>query len=56
MSGRIYIFTGPTLSAEEGRAELDATFLPPVAQGDVYRATRERPVAAAKVALMISSP
>jgi hypothetical protein len=45
MSGPIYIFTGPTLSAEEGRAGLDATFLPPVAQGDVYRATRERPVA-----------
>jgi len=45
MSGRIYIFTGPSLSAEEGRAELDATFLPPVAQGDVYRATRERPLA-----------
>lgn len=45
MSGGIYIFTGPTLSAEEGRAELDATFLPPVAQGDVYRATLEQPVA-----------
>ncbi|MFY0580483.1 TfuA-like protein [Cystobacter fuscus] len=45
MSGRIYIFTGPTLSAQEGRAELDATFLPPVAQGDVYRATLDKPVA-----------
>lgn len=45
MSGPLYIFTGPTLSAEEGRAELDAIFLPPAAQGDVYRATLERPVA-----------
>ncbi|EPX58891.1 hypothetical protein D187_003606 [Cystobacter fuscus DSM 2262] len=45
MRGRIYIFTGPTLSAQEGRAELDATFLPPVAQGDVYRAALGKPVA-----------
>ncbi|PTL75911.1 TfuA-like protein [Vitiosangium sp. GDMCC 1.1324] len=41
----IYIFTGPTLSAEEGRAELDAVFLPPATQGDVYRAALERPEA-----------
>ncbi|WNG37766.1 hypothetical protein F0U61_31820 [Archangium violaceum] len=45
MSGPVYIFTGPTLSAEEGKAELDAIFLPPAAQGDVYRATLEQPVA-----------
>jgi hypothetical protein len=41
----IYVFTGPTLSADEARAELDAVYLPPVAQGDVYRATLGRPEA-----------
>ena len=41
----VYIFTGPTLSPEEGRAELDAIYLPPVSQGDVYRATLDRPQA-----------
>lgn len=41
----VYIFTGPTLSAEEGRAELDAEFLPPAGQGDVYRAALGRPQA-----------
>jgi hypothetical protein len=39
----IYIFTGPTLSAEEGRTELAAEFLPPAGQGDVYRAALTRP-------------
>ncbi|WP_437941800.1 TfuA-like protein [Sorangium sp. So ce341] len=42
---RIYVFIGPTLSVEEARAELDAIYLPPVAQGDVYRASLERPAA-----------
>jgi hypothetical protein len=42
---KVFIFTGPTLRAEEGRAELDAVFLPPALQGDVYRAALERPVA-----------
>jgi hypothetical protein len=37
------IFTGPTLSPEEGRAELEAVYLPPVSQGDVYRATNPQP-------------
>jgi hypothetical protein len=41
----IYVFTGPTLRAEEGRAELDAVYLPPAAQGDVYRAALEHPQA-----------
>jgi hypothetical protein len=41
----IYVFVGPTLSAEEARKELDAVYLPPAAQGDVYRAARERPEA-----------
>lgn len=39
------VFLGPTLSLEEARAELDARYLPPVAQGDVVRAARERPAA-----------
>ena len=39
----VYVFTGPTLSSEEARAELDAIYLPPVSQGDVYRATLRRP-------------
>ncbi|TKD03365.1 TfuA-like protein [Polyangium fumosum] len=42
---KLYIFTGPTLSAAEGKQWLDATFLPPAAQGDVYLAAREKPVA-----------
>ncbi|WP_437673164.1 TfuA-like protein [Sorangium sp. So ce131] len=41
----IYIFTGPTLSAAEGKKELDAVFLPPAAQGEVYRAALDKPVA-----------
>jgi hypothetical protein len=41
----VYIFTGPTLSAEEGKQELDAIYLPPAAQGDVYLAAREQPIA-----------
>jgi hypothetical protein len=42
---RVCVFTGPTLSPEEGRAVLDALYLPPVSQGDVYRAAQRRPVA-----------
>lgn len=38
-----YVFTGPTLSAAEARAELDAVYLPPVSQGDVYRVGCQRP-------------
>jgi hypothetical protein len=41
----IYVFTGPTLSAEEGRAELDAVYLPPVSQGDLYRVALRSPEA-----------
>ncbi|MGK3967063.1 TfuA-like protein [Sorangium sp. So ce118] len=40
---KVYIFTGPTLSAEEGLRELDAVYRPPAAQGDVYRAALEEP-------------
>jgi hypothetical protein len=42
---RIFVFTGPTLPAEEAWRELDAVYLPPVAQGDVCRALLSRPVA-----------
>jgi hypothetical protein len=34
----VVVFTGPTLSAAEGARLLDATYLPPAAQGDVHRA------------------
>jgi hypothetical protein len=38
------VFIGPTLSAELAKVELDAIFLPPAAQGDVYRvAAKLRP-------------
>jgi hypothetical protein len=39
----VYIFTGPTLSPAEARAELEAIYLPPAAEGDVYRAALKRP-------------
>ncbi len=32
------VFLGPSLTIGEAAAELDATYLPPVSQGDVYRA------------------
>lgn len=41
---RVCIFTGPTLSPAEGRTVLDALYLPPVSQGDVYRAAQMRPI------------
>jgi hypothetical protein len=40
-----YVFTGPTLGHADARAHLDAVYLPPAAQGDVYRAARARPSA-----------
>lgn len=40
---KAFVFCGPTLAPGEGSAELDAVFLPPAAQGDVYRAALERP-------------
>jgi hypothetical protein len=39
----VFVFTGPTLSADAARLELEATYLPPAAQGDVYRVARHRP-------------
>jgi hypothetical protein len=41
----VYVFTGPTISADEARKELPAVYLPPVSQGDVYRVARLRPKA-----------
>jgi hypothetical protein len=43
----IIVFTGPTLPADAARRELDAIYLPPVSQGDVYRACAKRPKAIA---------
>lgn len=40
----IVIFAGPTISAEDVRAEIpDAIVLPPAAQGDVHRASLSKP-------------
>lgn len=41
----LIVFCGPSLSPAEGRAVLDALFLPPAQQGDLYRALRQKPVA-----------
>ena len=41
----VFIFTGPTISPEEARQYLDAVYLPPVSQGDVYRVARKQPQA-----------
>ncbi|MHB8577641.1 MAG: TfuA-like protein [Dehalococcoidia bacterium] len=41
----VYIFAGPTLSAADARTELDAVYLPPAEQGDVYRVALRRPEA-----------
>lgn len=45
----IYVFIGPTINSRDAAAALEATCLPPVAQGDVYRAALERPWAIAIV-------
>jgi hypothetical protein len=42
---RCVVFLGPTLSHDAARAVLDATYLPPVAQGDLLRVAKERPFA-----------
>ncbi len=39
----VVVFVGPTLRAEAVREHLNATILPPVQQGDVYRAVRDNP-------------
>jgi hypothetical protein len=37
------VFLGPSLDIETARGELDAIYLPPVSQGDVYRAATRQP-------------
>jgi len=39
----VVVFLGPTLSTTAARSVLDATYLPPAAQGDVYRAALSKP-------------
>lgn len=39
----IVIFAGPTIERPAAERALDATYLPPVSEGDVYRATLDRP-------------
>ena len=39
----VVIFTGPTLSAADARRVLDAEYLPPASEGDVYRWARRGP-------------
>jgi hypothetical protein len=41
----VVIFVGPTLPATEAQRHLDATYLPPASQGDVFRASKEKPFA-----------
>jgi hypothetical protein len=47
MTAPVIVFVGPTLSLEDARRELDATYLGPVAQGDVLRAVEAGPAAIA---------
>jgi hypothetical protein len=42
---KVIVFTGPTLSPREVVEIIDATCLPPVSQGDVYRAVADCPAA-----------
>jgi hypothetical protein len=39
----IIVFIGPTLNRADAQRELEATYLPPASQGDVYLAARARP-------------
>lgn len=41
----VYVFLGPTMPREDAARELDAVFLPPVAQGDVIRVAERKPAA-----------
>ncbi|WP_448190763.1 TfuA-like protein [Azospirillum sp. sgz301742] len=49
MSGNVYVFLGPTMPRDDAARELDAVFLPPVAQGDVIRIAERKPAAIAIV-------
>lgn len=39
----VFVFTGPSLPPNDARRELDAIYLPPVSEGDVYRAALKKP-------------
>jgi hypothetical protein len=39
----VFVFLGPTLPVEQARAVLDATYLPPVAMGDLHALMARRP-------------
>lgn len=39
----IVVFVGPSVPVEDAQRALDAVYRPPAAQGDVYRAARQRP-------------
>jgi len=39
----VCVFVGRTISADEACSELDAVYLPPVSQGDVYRVALKQP-------------
>ena len=41
----VYVFTGPTISSKEASRVLEAVYLPPAAEGDVYRVALKRPQA-----------
>ncbi|MFL6589632.1 MAG: TfuA-like protein [Chthoniobacterales bacterium] len=41
----VFVFTGPTISPAEARVELEAIYLPPAGEGDVYRVAQKRPQA-----------
>jgi hypothetical protein len=41
----VYIFVGPTLAADQANGELDAIYLPPASEGDVYRVACRKPQA-----------
>ncbi len=41
----LFVFAGPTISRADAESLLDAKVLPPVAQGDVFRASKELPFA-----------
>lgn len=45
----VYVFLGPTMPRDDAARELDAVFLPPVAQGDVIRIAERKPAAIAIV-------
>jgi hypothetical protein len=41
----VYIFVGPTLAADQANRELEAIYLPPASEGDVYRVACRKPQA-----------